>query len=160
LILPGVGSFDNGMKNLKDLGLIEILNQAVIGQKKPILGICLGMQLMATNSDEGTEVGLNWINLRVDSFKKYIEYTGTLPVMGWNYIESTKENKLVCEEKARFYFVHSYFFPLNEYCILKAEINNFQYCAGFQKDNVFGVQFHPEKSNKNGMRLLTKFCEL
>jgi glutamine amidotransferase len=80
--------------------------------------------------------------------------------MGWNYIESTKVNKLVSEERARFYFVHSYFFPLNDYCILKAEINNFQYCAGFQKDNVFGVQFHPEKSNKYGMRLLTKFCEL
>ena len=160
LILPGVGSFDNGMKNLKSLGLIETLNEAVIVRKKPILGICLGMQLMAKRSDEGNELGLNWIELSVESFKNHINYTGTLPVMGWNYIDSFKENILVGNERPRFYFVHSYFFPINDYCILKAEINNFQYCVGFKKENVIGVQFHPEKSNKFGMRLLTKFCEL
>ncbi|MEY3079537.1 MAG: glutamine amidotransferase WbuY [Bacteroidota bacterium] len=160
LILPGVGSFDNGMKNLKNLGLIEILNEAVITRKKPILGICLGMQLMAARSDEGIEDGLRWIDLSINSFKIHKEYTGTYPVMGWNYIQVCKENILVGDEKARFYFVHSYFLPLNDFCILKTEINNFEYCAGFQKENIFGVQFHPEKSNKYGMRLLTKFCEL
>lgn len=160
LILPGVGAFDNGMKNLRNKELIDPLNEYVKFLKKPILGICLGMQLMANSSEEGIENGLAWVPLPVIGFKKQVNFKGTIPVMGWNYVSPTKQNILLNAEGNRYYFVHSFFLELNEYEILKTSVNGFQYCAAFQNDNIFGVQFHPEKSHKYGMELLQNFCKI
>jgi imidazole glycerol-phosphate synthase subunit HisH len=160
LILPGVGSFDNGISNLRNKRLIEPLNEFVKVKKKPILGICLGMQLMAASSHEGKESGLLWIPLEVVGFKEQRAYNGTIPVMGWNYVSPKEKNPLLNTEENRYYFVHSFFFETNKYEILTASVNNFNYCAAFQNDNVFGVQFHPEKSHKYGMELLQNFCKL
>jgi imidazole glycerol-phosphate synthase subunit HisH len=160
IILPGVGSFDNGMKNLNDLNLVEALNQAVLLNKTPILGICLGMQIMGKSSDEGNLKGLSWIDLNVKSFKDLKNFTGTIPVMGWNYVNANKENPILNNNFSRFYFVHKYYFEQNKYQILNSDINGLSYCAAFQKENIFGVQFHPEKSHKFGMKLLHKFCSI
>lgn len=160
IILPGVGSFDNGINNLSKLNLIEALNQAVIINKVPILGICLGMQLMGKNSDEGELNGLAWVDLNVKSFETTNTYQGTIPLMGWNYVTITKENKILKNDTSRFYFVHKYYFERNEYQIINSEVNGFSYCASFQKENIFGVQFHPEKSHKFGMQLLKEFSSL
>ncbi len=160
LILPGVGSFDNGIRNLKGNGLIEPMNEFAINLKKPILGICLGMQLMGASSEEGIENGLSWLPLPVVGFKKQKEYNGTIPVMGWNYVLPQKKNPLLNAEGNRYYFVHSFFFETNEYEILSTSVNNFNYCVAFQNDNIFGVQFHPEKSHKYGMELLHNFCKI
>jgi glutamine amidotransferase len=160
IILPGVGSFDNGMQNLKNLHLIEVLNEAVIDLKIPILGICLGMQLMTNSSEEGIENGLGWLPIDIIHFNSVKNFRGTIPVMGWNYVKPSKPNKLLINEGNRFYFVHSYHCKNNEFQIISSEIDGYEYCAAFQKNNVFGVQFHPEKSHKFGIQLLEKFCNL
>ena len=160
IILPGVGSFDNGMKNLEKLNLIEILNKVVIENKTPVLGICLGMQLMGLSSEEGSMNGLSWINLRVKSFKSIKNFTGTIPLMGWNYVACSKSNSILEKDNRRFYFVHEFHFEKNNFQIIEANIHNYSYCAGFQKGNIFGVQFHPEKSHIFGMDLLKNFSEL
>jgi glutamine amidotransferase len=160
LILPGVGSFDTGMQNLHELGLVKVLQEAVDIDKKPILGICLGMQLMTIGSEEGIEQGLNWLPLKIINFKNIKNYEGNIPLMGWNYVTPTKENKLLNKNNYRFYFVHSYHCQTNEFQILSAQINDYEYCAAFQKGNIYGVQFHPEKSHKFGLDLLVNFCNL
>ncbi len=160
IILPGVGSFDIGMQNLQKLNLINVLHEAVVIDKKPILGICLGMQLMTLSSEEGVENGLKWLPIKVIHFKKAPNYKGTVPVMGWNYVQSTKTNKLLDSSDSRFYFVHSYHCQSNDFQILSAQIDDYEYCAAFQKENIFGVQFHPEKSHKFGLDLLVNFCNL
>lgn len=160
IILPGVGAFDNGMKNLEDLNLIEVLNETVLVHKIPILGICLGMQLMCSGSEEGKLKGLTWLPMVIKDFRNISGFSGTIPVMGWNYIKSTRENILIKSPENRFYFVHSFHCETNNLEILQTEINGYKYCAGFNKDNIFGVQFHPEKSHKFGVQLLTNFCNL
>lgn len=159
LILPGVGSFDNGINNLRIKNLIDPLNEFVIVKKKSILGICLGMQLMSLSSEEGYEKGLSWLPLSVKGFKKQTDYNGTIPIMGWNYVSPVRNNYLLNRNENRFYFVHSYFFETNEYEILRSSVNGFNYCAAFQYNNIFGVQFHPEKSHKYGIELLQNFCK-
>ena len=158
IILPGVGSFDNGMENLKKFNLVDILNETVLEQKKPILGICLGMQLMTLKSEEGVEEGLSWLPLKIKHFKNVEGFTGTIPIMGWNYVMPSKTNRLLENHDSRFYFVHAYHCETNEFQIIEAKINGYKYCAAIQKDNIFGVQFHPEKSHKFGLDLLTSFC--
>jgi glutamine amidotransferase len=160
LILPGVGSFDNGIRNLQNLNLISILNKEVIQNKKPILGICLGMQLMTQGSEEGKDKGLGWIPVNIVSFKNIEEYKGTIPLMGWNYVKVIKPNKLLNHNKSRFYFVHAFHCKRNAFEILTSEINGYDYCAAFQNNNIYGVQFHPEKSHLFGLELLTNFCNL
>lgn len=164
LILPGVGAFDNGMSNLIEMGLIEVLEQKVLKEKVPILGVCLGMQLLTNKSEEGEKNGLGWINAETIKFKfdssdrKY-----TIPHMGWNFINQTKESRLLenLPEQPRFYFTHSFFIKCNDSSDeLTTTVYNKKFISSFQKDNIYGVQFHPEKSHKYGMKLLQNFIEL
>lgn len=159
LILPGVGSFDNGMKNLKELEIIEVLNQKVLVEKIPILGICLGMQLMTKSSEEGILSGLGWINANTNRF---VSDTLKIPHMGWNIINHQKKSKLFDENESekRFYFVHGYYVT----CESKKDILTYtnyghNFVSSFEKENILGVQFHPEKSHNFGMKLIKNFVE-
>jgi len=159
LILPGVGAFDNGMHNLKKSDLIALLNQKVLEEKTPVLGICLGMQLLTKGSEEGVEPGLGWIDGKTIKFQSIKDLR--IPHMGWNYARVQKKNPLIKEGKHhRFYFVHSYYVHCNdpEQSILQAKYGKYFTC-GVLKDNVIGVQFHPEKSHKFGMSLLKNFAQ-
>ena len=162
IILPGVGAFDTGMKNLKNSGYLKVLEQKVLIEKTPILGICLGMQLMTKSSEEGTLKGLGWIDATTKKFQVSNKKKYKVPHMGWNYVIKSKENELIpFDEKdpSRFYFVHSYYVDLNDPQdeLLKARFEQ-PFCAAFQKDNIFGVQFHPEKSHRFGKALLNNFA--
>ncbi len=163
LILPGVGAFDNGMKNLKELGLFEILNKKVLEDKTPVLGICLGMQLITNGSEEGIEPGFGWIDANTLKFKVNTnERKFSIPHMGWEYVQQQKESKLLegMFEEPKYYFVHSYYITCNqpEDELLKTHYSH-DYVSGFEKGNILGVQFHPEKSHKYGMKMLKNFVE-
>ena len=161
-ILPGVGSFDNGMKLLKNNNWIEKLNELIILKKNPILGICLGMQLMTKSSEEGIIPGLSWIDADVKKFS-FKDNNLKIPHMGWNNINPIKNNKLFYElnNQSRFYHVHSYYVLLNDSSNEIASTNySKEFTSSFQKDNIFGVQFHPEKSHKYGMQLLSNFSKI
>lgn len=160
LILPGVGAFDYGMKQIEELGLTEILNRKVLIEKVPVLGICLGMQLMTKGSEEGTMQGLGWIDAKAC---KFISETFKVPHMGWNTIDIQKESCLFekDEEEKRFYFVHSYYITCNDMQDIVATTQYVvKFVSSFQKNNIYGVQFHPEKSHKFGMNVLKRFMEL
>lgn len=164
LILPGVGAFDNGMNNLCEQGLIEVLNKKVIKERTPILGICLGMQLLTKSSEEGTLPGLGWIDAQTVRFK-FDEKNKDLkvPHMGWNTVHINKESPLFKEmfAESRFYFVHSYHVVCNnETDILTTTHHGYEFPSSIQKDNIMGVQFHPEKSHKFGMKLLKNFVDI
>ncbi|MCX8059000.1 MAG: imidazole glycerol phosphate synthase subunit HisH [Spirochaetes bacterium] len=165
LILPGVGAFDNGINNLKELNLFDILNEKVLIKKIPILGICLGMQLMTKSSEEGKEKGFGWINAETKKFNfTAIENKNLkIPHMGWNIVNLRKNSKLFYgmeNQENRFYFVHSYAvncFDLTD--ILTTTFYGYDFVSSFEKENIIGVQFHPEKSHKFGMQLLKNFIE-
>ena len=162
LILPGVGAFDSGMKNLKERGLVEILHNAVVERQTPILGICLGAQLMFEGSEEGTLPGLGWIK---GSVKKFNDKKGLkVPHMGWNSLSPISQERLyfnMPDYPPRFYFVHSYYFePENSEEISAYCHYGFPFAAAFEKLNINGVQFHPEKSHKFGTQLLTNFLAI
>ena len=162
LILPGVGAFDNGMKNLKESGLIPVLNKKVIEDEVPVLGICLGMQLLCNKSEEGEEPGLGWIDADVIKFRIDDTVNFKIPHMGWNYVEIKEENPLISkEQKNRYYFVHSYYVKCNvEEDIIARANHSFDFTCAVQHENIFGTQFHPEKSHKFGMKLLKNFALL
>ena len=161
-ILPGVGSFDNGMKLLKNNNWIEKLNELIILKKNPILGICLGMQLMTKSSEEGIIPGLSWIDADVKKFS-FKDNNLKIPHMGWNNVNPIKNNKLFYKlnNQSRFYHVHSYYVLLND-SSNEIALTNYskEFTSSFQKDNIFGVQFHPEKSHKYGMQLLSNFSKI
>lgn len=162
LILAGVGSFDHVMQNLKELNLITILSKKVIDDKVPVLGICLGMQLFGNESEEGNQRGLGWIDAEVVKFNNN---NGKLkvPHMGWNSVTQNKNSKLLYNmmDEPRFYFVHSYYMHCNNpQDILLRTHYGFDFTSAVEKDNIFGVQFHPEKSHKYGMKILQNFAEL
>jgi glutamine amidotransferase len=162
LVLPGVGSFDAGMKNLEDSNLIPILNKKVLEDKTPILGICLGMQLLTKRSDEGEKNGLGWIDAETLKFNLDSSLKLKVPHMGWNYITVQKQNQLIdSNSKSRFYFVHSYFVKCfdKSQSIATSHFGNDFTCM-VMKDNIYGAQFHPEKSLKFGLRLLENFSKL
>lgn len=162
LILPGVGHFGNGMERLKSLDIIGILNEKVLADKTPILGICLGMQLLGKYSEEGDCEGLGWIDVQTRAF----DFDGAasllkIPHMGWNTIRVCRGHKLLKDhrEEKPFYFVHSYYVPYSpEYCMASTEYG-VEFSSVIFKDNIFGTQFHPEKSHRQGLQLLKNFAE-
>ena len=163
LILPGVGAFDNGMKNLNALGLIPVVEEKVLHNKTPILGICLGMQLMTKNSEEGTLPGLGWIDAETIRFRHEPAMNLKIPHMGWNSVAAAKDSPLFkgMYPDPRFYFVHSFHAVCyNAQDVLATSHYGYDFVSAFQRGNIMGVQFHPEKSHKYGMRLLNNFAEL
>jgi len=164
LILPGVGAFDNGMKNLQKLGLIDVLNKKVVVEKTPILGVCLGMQLLTKSSEEGVLSGLGWLNAKTVKFRLIGDSKKLkLPHMGWNTVIIRKESLLFngMYEDARFYFVHSYHLVCeDESDILTTTNYGYDFVSAVEKGNIFGAQFHPEKSHKYGLKLIKNFLEL
>jgi glutamine amidotransferase len=161
MILPGVGSFDNGMNLIKQKGLLEILNKKATRDKIPTLGICLGMQLLTKGSEEGVEKGLAWVDAQSIKFN-FTDKLLKIPHMGWSYIDVKKENKLIQPtDKHRFYFVHSYYVKCNNENDVIATCNyGTEFTCMFNHENIYGAQFHPEKSLKFGMELLNNFNKL
>jgi glutamine amidotransferase len=162
LILPGVGHFQHGMEQLEQLGLIELLKKEVLEKNKPILGICLGMQLLTKHSEEGNLAGLGFIDAQT---KKFVLKDTSLkvPHMGWNMVSFQKESKLIQEvsENPRYYFVHSYYVDCSHQDDILCSTNYGEdFVSGFQHNNIFGLQFHPEKSHKFGMELFANFCKI
>jgi imidazole glycerol-phosphate synthase subunit HisH len=164
LILPGVGAFDLGMNQLLQMSVIDTLNKRVIKDKIPILGICLGLQLFANQSEEGTgQKGLGWINADVKKFNQvYNDKPIRIPHMGWNEVKVVKPSRLMEDmpPNPRFYFVHSYYFEVeNKSDVLLTTEYGQVFASGIERENILGVQFHPEKSHKFGMQLLKNFTE-
>ncbi|MFY9607535.1 MAG: imidazole glycerol phosphate synthase subunit HisH [Blastocatellia bacterium] len=163
LILPGVGAFDTGMRNLMKLGLIEVLNRKAKQEKVPLLGICLGMQLFVSRSEEGDLPGLGWIDGNVIKFRPELNGKNLkVPHMSWNHIDVVKESKLFSDMHAepRFYFVHSYHVQLDrDEDLLANTTYGYPFASALERGNIAGVQFHPEKSHKFGMKLLKNFAE-
>lgn len=161
LILPGVGAFDAGMRTLRDSGLVGILNEQALEVRKPVMGVCLGAQMLGRRSEEGDEPGLGWVDMDIVRFDK--REGRKVPHMGWNQISKTQEHQILAglDDESRFYFVHSYFMaPDNEQNILLAADYGQRFTAAVVKDNIFGFQFHPEKSHRFGMQLFRNFVEL
>lgn len=161
LILPGVGHFDYGMKQLRQASFFESLNQRILENKVPILGICLGAQLLTQGSEEGEQPGLGWIQARTIRFdSSRMDPSLKIPHMGWGDVKVQKPSKLFenMPEDPRFYFVHSYHLvcddPTDE---LVSSTHGYSFVAGVERGNVLGVQFHPEKSHKYGLQLLSNF---
>ncbi|TWT96273.1 imidazole glycerol phosphate synthase subunit HisH [Neorhodopirellula pilleata] len=158
LILPGVGAFDSGMANLTSSGLIDSLNEMVLQDKKPILGICLGVQLLTEGSDEGRLPGLGWIKGRTIAFdRSRLSPTERVPNMGWRYVDATRDSSLSqnLEIDSRFYFVHSFHLDCyNKHDVIFTATHGYSFAVGVEHENISGVQFHPEKSHKFGMALL------
>lgn len=164
LILPGVGHFDYGMKKLKESGLVDLLTHKVMMDKIPVLGICLGAQLMTQSSEEGNELGLGWVDAKTLAFDQTkLPKSHKIPHMGWNEISQNKATVLFKKmpDQPRFYFVHSYHLAMKnkEDIWLTAEYG-YQFCAAFQHDNIFACQFHPEKSHQFGLQLMKNFVDL
>lgn len=163
LILPGVGSFDYGMSKLHEYGFVDILNEKVMVEKVPILGICLGVQLMTKSSKEGQLPGLGWFDAETVPFEFQPTDELIIPHMGWNTVTPAKESKLFQDmyEGSKFYFVHSFHLKANlksdELLISKY---GYDFVSALEHENVVGVQFHPEKSHKYGLKLLKNFAEL
>lgn len=164
IILPGVGAFSTGMEKLKEMNLIQLLNQKVLEEKVPVLGICLGMQIMCKSSEEGVGPGLGWVDAEVKKFQFPLEDTlHKVPHIGWNYIVPKKEHPIVIgfDSKTRFYFVHSYYVKCNDNKdVLGRTQYGIEFDSMFTVDNIVGAQFHPEKSHRFGMELLKRFAEI
>lgn len=164
IILPGVGAFDHGMQELRRRGLEGVLQDQVLGEQKLLLGICLGMQMLGNSSEEGQEPGLGWIDAETRRFDQASMSSDLrIPHMGWNWVSVKRKNRLFAQYPSppRFYFVHSYHVVCNDEADVLASCHygiNFTCAVG--KNNVFGTQFHPEKSHRFGLQLLRNFTEM
>jgi len=165
IVLCGIGAFDDGMTKLENMNIVDVLKQKVLEDKTPILGVCLGMQLFTKGSEEGKKEGLGF----VDAYTKRFDFSGIasekllrVPHMGWNVAKAVKPSRLYenMYDEPRFYFVHSYFVSLNqpEDKLLETKYG-IAFTSSFEKNNIIGVQFHPEKSHKYGMRLYENFVK-
>lgn len=159
LVLPGVGHFEQGINNLKERGLFEALNEVVLEKKKPILGICLGMQLMTDSSEEGNCKGFGWIKAKTQRF--VFKSNGLkIPHMGWNNLAIKNTDSLFKGIAADnfFYFVHSYYVACdNDFDVLAETNYGNKFVSSLQKENIYGCQFHPEKSHDSGLLVLKNF---
>lgn len=163
LILPGVGSFDHAMTSLENSGMREKLDELVLEKKIPVIGICVGMQMLAKSSEEGTLNGLGWIDGIVKKFDKSKIKNAPLPHMGWNNLKIEKKNKIFdnLEENPRYYFLHSYYFECeNKEDVIATATYGEKFDCMINHKNIYGIQCHPEKSHHNGMQLLKNFGEL
>lgn len=163
LILPGVGHFKKGMDNLRSTGLQTLLNELVLIKHKPILGICLGAQLMTMHSEEGDAEGLKWVDANTIRFRKESMGGLKVPHMGWSDVDF-KEDHPVWQglpANPRFYHVHTYHFQFSDPREVSATaVYGYEFACAFHKQNIYGTQFHPEKSHKFGMKLLQNFATL
>jgi glutamine amidotransferase len=163
LILPGVGHFGKAMDHLKETGLLEALNEAVLVKKTPVLGICLGMQLMTKHSEEGDCEGLGWFDAEVVRFQVNDKLHYKIPNIGWCDVKHAKESKLLngINSNDPFYFVHSFHVRTSDQSIILGTSDyESEFVCALEKENIFGVQFHPEKSHQSGIQLLKNFSEL
>lgn len=164
IILPGVGAFDYAMQMLNSSGMRQELERQVVINKKPIIGICVGMQMLAKSSEEGVLPGLGWIDATVKKFNPdLIPYKTKLPHMGWNNITPVGQSDILdgFNKESRFYFLHSYYVVCNnENDIIALSDYGSEFVSGLNNSNIYGIQFHPEKSHSNGIKLLQNFASL
>ena len=163
LVLPGVGHFAAGMQRLGERGYLKILNRRVLIDRVPILGICLGMQLLARHSEEGKVEGLGWIDGHVKHFDVEDTLRMKIPQMGWNSISQVREHALLegITEDDLFYFVHSFHMVSHDPDeVLATSVYQYAFTSAVQKGNIFGTQFHPEKSHQQGLRIISNFAKL
>jgi imidazole glycerol-phosphate synthase subunit HisH len=162
ILLPGMGAFDNCMEKLDESELRQIVEQKAIREKVPVLGICVGLQMFMENSEEGKLPGLSWIKGSTVKFKPEKMQSGQkIPNMGWHEIQPKKPSRLLQNlDNSRFYFAHSYYVQPEETAdiLLTAEYG-YEITVGIERENLVGVQFHPEKSHRFGMQLLKNFGE-
>ncbi|PCI02495.1 MAG: imidazole glycerol phosphate synthase subunit HisH [Hyphomicrobiales bacterium] len=162
LILPGVGAFDSGIRTLRSSGMVDALNQKVLKEQVPILGVCLGMQLMTNRSEEGIEAGLGWLDAHAIRFRSEDHPGMRVPHMGWNEARALKSSPLIEEspERFRFYFANSYHVVCTDPndVLLETEYSGFHFASAFEKGHIKGAQFHPEKSHRFGMWFLNNFA--
>jgi imidazole glycerol-phosphate synthase subunit HisH len=163
LVLPGVGHYESGIERLKRKGLWDVLNDKVLGEQAPILGICLGMQLMTKHSDEGNAHGFGWIEGNAVRFSVKDNLRFKVPRIGWNTIYPQKESRLLdgVTEDAMFYFLHSYYVKCDDPDdVLATTFYEEEYTSAIQKNNIYATQFHPEKSHEYGDQILKNFLSL
>jgi imidazole glycerol-phosphate synthase subunit HisH len=162
IILPGVGAFDHAMRKLRESKLLNALETRVLRDRVPTLGLCLGMQLLTTRSEEGLERGLGWVAARTVRFDvKKVESRFTVPFMGWSDVEPVRQHSLLDSEgsEMRFYFAHSFHVECEDpSLVIGTAHHGYAFPAAIAHDNILGVQFHPEKSHVFGMRVLRNFC--
>lgn len=163
MLLPGVGAFDAAMERINEGGFREILDRKALEEKIPVLGICLGMQLLTNSSEEGKLPGLGWIPAKTTKFSFPKDSKLKVPHMGWNLVHEKNPSPLTSDlpPEPRFYFVHSYFVQAEDSGhVLATTIHGVEFNSIIQKENIYGAQFHPEKSHKFGMKLLENFARL
>ncbi|PWG05477.1 imidazole glycerol phosphate synthase subunit HisH [Polaribacter aquimarinus] len=163
LVLPGVGHFGKGMNNLKTTGILDVLNEKVLVQKTPILGICLGMQLMTKFSEESNSDGIGWIDAKTIRFEKDETKKFKVPHIGWNSVNIINNNNLLnkIENNSQYYFVHTYCVYCNNNDDIMTESEyGVKFHSSFRRENIFGVQFHPEKSFSVGIQMFKNFSNL
>jgi glutamine amidotransferase len=164
ILLPGVGAFGPAMKRIEENGFKAVLNKKALQEKIPVLGICLGMQLLTNGSEEGTEPGLGWIDAEAKKFSFDLNSGLKVPHMGWNTVMKKNASPLTdpLPDEAKFYFVHSYYVKVKSAsdCLMQAHYGIDFDAVITNGTNIFGAQFHPEKSHKYGMQLLTNFSKI
>lgn len=163
ILLPGVGAFDAAMQRLRQLGWEAVLRTEVLEKGKPLLGVCLGFQMLFESSEEGQEMGLNFLEGHVRALRAVIPDSLPVPHMGWNYVYEEKAGRLLdgVQETPRFYFAHSYYVqPRHPEDIWLTAEYGFRFVCGVQRNHIWGVQFHPERSHRFGMALLKNFSQI